>query len=225
MDGDEGGTCALPKKVQVPPCPKSLTGIEKIFHLCEKSQWDEAVEERAAYFPPTFHKDGKFTRASVFKEGLIDIANHFYKSIEGEWICLELNLKLLLDMGIVILPQEEVNIAEDGKEEKDDSAAPVQCFQIYSGITTVVPGLVTNIYPLNRSPCGTFKSLGDPSSFKARRHPTVKESSPKKVEKPMESTKVPGVGKVPAPKQEPPTEAKKSKSGGLGKMFGMKSKK
>merc|ERR1712137_1290875 len=86
MDGD-GGTCAMPpKKVQVPPCPKTLTGVEVIYHMCEKPQWDEAVEERGAYFPPTFHKDGKFTRASVFKEGLIDTANHFYKDSPGDWI-------------------------------------------------------------------------------------------------------------------------------------------
>lgn len=235
FDGEEGGACSLPKKVQVPPCPKSLTGIEMIYHMCEKRDWDEAVEERGAYFPPTFHKDGKFTRASVFKEGLVDVANHFYKSIEGEWICLELNLKLLLDMGIVILPQEEQNTAEDGKEEKDDSATPVQCFQIYSGISTVVNGLVKNIYPMKRSPCGTFKGLDtcNPISFKARRHPTVKApAQPKKVDKPAQATtKVPGVGSVPAPraksptkKPEPPAEAKKSK-GGLSKMFGIKSSK
>jgi hypothetical protein len=217
LEGMEGESCAMPKKVQVPPCPKSLTGIEVIYHMCEKKDWDEAVKDRGAYFPPTFHKDGKFTRASVFKEGLIDVANHFYKAIEGEWICLELNLKLLLDLGVVILPQEEANEGDDGNEEKkQDSGKPVQCFQIYSGITTVVPGLVLNIYPLNRSPCGTFKSLGDPVPFNAKRHPTV---ASKKVERKAETpTKVPGIGDVP-PAKTKAEEPAKSK-GGFGSMFG-----
>jgi len=232
-----GGTCSLPpKKVQVPPCPRTLTGLETIYHMCERAHWDEAVEERGAYFPPTFHKDGKFTRASVFKEGLIDTANHFYKESPGDWICLELNLKLMLDMGIVIIPQAEENadVDEDGKEEKDDADIPVQCLQVYSGISTVINGLVRKIHTMKRSPCGsgTFLALECPTAFKAKRHPTVpRESTPKTTQ--QDPTRVPGVGSVPAksvgpkkekkkPEQQPAAEPIKKSKSGFGRMFGKK---
>ena len=258
MDGNGGGTCSLPqkpKKVQVPPCPTTLTGIEVIYHMTEKAVWEAAIKEGVAYFPPTFHKDGKFTRASVFKEGLIDVANHFYKDIsQGEWICLELNLKYLLDLGIVVLPQpeEETSKGEDAKEEKDDTPSPVQCFQIYAGIPTMPElRLVKNIYPMKRGGCGTFLALEDPKPYGLKPKPASKNTARDDVEKVRtEVEKLPGIGSVPSRsksgsnKSRPEQSAEKSKkkssnkqpvetpkrSGsfskdGLGKMFGMKSKK
>lgn len=230
----EGGTCALPpKKVQVPPCPTTLTGVEVIYHMTEKTSWEQAVKDRGAYFPPTFHKDGKFTRASVFKEGLIDVANHFYKATspaECDWICLELNLKLLLDMGIVILPQPPDEIpssAEDGKEEKQ-ADAPVQCFQVYAGITTIVPGVVMKVYTVKRGGCGTFLSLEQhPAPYKtlkekerereARKEKERETRKEKAVEAPKTDSpvKVAGIGSI------PPTKTN-SKSKGW---FGASSKK
>lgn len=263
MDGNgNGGTCSLPpKKVQVPPCPTTLTGIETIYHMTEKAVWEAAIREGVAYFPKTFHKDGKFTRASVFKEGLIEVANHFYKDISpGEWICLELNLKYLLDMGIVVLPQPEEESSsskghEDAKEEKNDSPSPVQCFQIYAGIPTMPElKLVKNIYPMKRGGCGTFLTLEDPKPYGLK--PKSKSSSSKprgdnaveKVRADVE--KIPGFGSVPSgsksssskSRSEQPSDKTKKKSSskqhveapkrsgsfskeGLGKMFGMKSKK
>ena len=260
-NGGGGGTCSLPrKKVQVPPCPTTLTGIETIYHMTEKAVWEAAIKEGVAYFPKTFHKDGKFTRASIFKEGLIDVANHFYKDIsQGEWICLELNLKYLLDMGIVVLPQPQEesggNGEEDAKEEKDDSPSPVQCFQIYAGIPTMPElNLVKNIYPMKRGGCGTFLDLEDPKPYGLK--PKSKSSSKPKdrdvdgVEKVRAGVeKIPGLGSVPSgtkssnkSRSEDPSEKTKKKSSskqpvetpkrsgsfskeGLGKMFGMKSKK
>jgi hypothetical protein len=193
-----GGTCALPpKKIQVPPCPTTLTGVEVIYHMTEKSLWEQAVKDRGAYFPPTFHKDGKFTRASVYKEGLMEVANHFYKDsspADCEWICLELNLKLLLDLGIVILPQPPQDetatssVEEDAKEEKqevDDS--PVQCFQVYAGITTIVPGVVMNVYSMKRGGCGTFLSLEHPTPYKTPQEKEREREARKEKEKEREA--------------------------------------
>lgn len=261
FDGAEGGgTCALPrkpKKVQVPPCPTTLTGVEVIYHMTEKAAWEEAIQDKVAYFPPTFHKDGKFTRASVFKEGLIDVANHFYKDTsKEEWICLELNLKYLLDMGVVVLPQpvEEStssdNNGEDAKEEKDDSPSPVQCFQIYAGISTIPElKLVKNIYPMKRGGCGTFLALEDPKPYGLMPKPKSREDNAHKqrVEKLRADTeKIQGLGSVPAAaaktksrpeqsagktnaKPEQPAEIPKRSGsfskGSIGKMFGIKAKK
>ena len=217
---EEGQTCAYTpkKKVQVPPCPETLTGVEVIYHMCQKSLWQKAVQDEAAYFPPSFHKDGKFTRASVHKEGLIDTANQFYKDTEGEWICLEINLKLLLNMGIVVLPQEEAGSETKEGESSDD----VQCLQVYSGITTIVPGLIKKIYPMKRGGCGTFLSLGKPVGFKKQSNV---EKEVEKVTKGL--SEIPGIGKVPAPAKqeqavEQPKTKSKSKGKGIGKMFGLK---
>lgn len=258
MDGN-GASCSLsqkPKKVQVPPCPTTLTGIEVIYHMTEKAVWEAAIKEGVAYFPPTFHKDGKFTRASVFKEGLVDVANHFYKDIsQGDWICLELNLKYLLDLGIVVLPQPEEetsNQEEDAKEEKDDTPSPVQCFQICSGIPTMPElKLVKNIYSMRRGGCGTFLALEDPKPYGLKTSKSKPSSKSRDdVEKVREGVeKIPGLGSVPKggtstskSRSEQPVEKPKKKSSskqpvetpkrsgsfskeGLGKMFGMKTKK
>jgi len=251
LDGPDGGTCEWkPKKVQPPPCPKSLTGIETIYHMCPKSEWEEAVQEKLAYFPSTFHKDGKFTRASVFKEGLVDVANHFYKESSPKdeaWICLEVNLKFLLDLGIVVLPQPPVEEQEQqdaaaaaNKEEKKDEE-PTQCFQVYSGFSTIIPGLIQNIYSIKRGGCGTFLALENPKPYLSKPKKEKQQKQPSTA--PKASSNIPGIGSVPdtttketkpgktsAPtKAEQPTDdkkaVKKTKSGGIGKMFGMGSKK
>ena len=48
--------------------------------MCQTSLYDKAVSDKAAYFPPTFYKDGKFTHATAISADLITTANHFYTS-------------------------------------------------------------------------------------------------------------------------------------------------
>jgi len=236
----DGATCSLsqkPKRAEVPPCPTTLSGVEVIYHMTPRCLWEQAIKEGVAYFPPTFHKDGKFTRASVFKEGLIDVANHFYKETspkEVEWICLELNLKYLLNMGVVVLPQPPDDASGETEEKKEEE--PVQCFQIYAGIATIPSlDLVQKIYPVKRGGCGTFLELGDPQTHgKAK---GTKKSSSRHLERVeqvrAETEKIKGLGSVPAASKSKSTSnttvtPKRSGSfskGGIGKMFGVKSNK
>ncbi|KAG7352737.1 hypothetical protein IV203_008785 [Nitzschia inconspicua] len=95
--------CPLPPSSLPPPPPPDA---QYIYHLCQKAKWDEAVRNNLPYFPPTYMKDGKFTRASVYKEDIVTVANQYYKDTPGKWIVLELDCKLLYSLGIPILAQE-----------------------------------------------------------------------------------------------------------------------
>jgi hypothetical protein len=138
--------CSLP--------PKNLSldtsSLNHIYHLCQRAVFVQAVEEGKPYFPPTFVKDGRFTRASQEKDSLADTANSYYKDIPGEWICLELNAQKILQLGIQILPQ----CAPEGTAEN-----PINCWQIFGGITTAVPGLVISIHKMIRLSDGLFYAV------------------------------------------------------------------
>ena len=60
---------------------------EFIYHLVQKSLWEN---KGATYFPPTYSQDG-FIHCTKKKELLIGIGNQFYKSVEGEFLCLVLD--------------------------------------------------------------------------------------------------------------------------------------
>lgn len=142
--------CPLPPDSAPPPPPPD---VEAIYHLCQKSKWDEAYSKKQPYFPPTFLKDGKFTRATIYKDDVVNAANEYYKDTPGEWICLELNAPLLYGMGIPILAQNA---------PESDPKAPVKCLQVFGGISTTLPGLLRKVYPMKRSSNGTFLYVMDP---------------------------------------------------------------
>ena len=142
--------CALPPDATPPPPPPD---VEAIYHLCQKSKWDEAYFSKQPYFPPTFLTDGKFTRATIYKDDVVNAANEYYKDVPGEWICLELSAPLLYGLGIPILAQ---NAPESTPK------APVRCLQLFGGISTTLPGLLRKVYPMKRSANGTFLYVMDP---------------------------------------------------------------
>jgi hypothetical protein len=115
-------------------------------------------------------KDGKFTRASVYKEDIVGVANIYYKDTPGKWIVLEIDCKLLYSLGIPILAQEA--------PESKLTGQPVKCLQIFGGIATSLP-LIHKIYPVFRkSTTGEFvKLLGPvPSSGAKNESPPTRES-------------------------------------------------
>jgi hypothetical protein len=140
--------CPLPPSSPPPPPPPD---VDYIYHLCQQSKWEEALQSRQPYFPPTYMKDGKFTRASVYKEDIVSVANEYYKTTPGKWIVLEINCKLLYSLGIPILAQEA---------PESTPKQPVKCLQVYGGISTTLPGLINKVYPmLRKNSEGTFVKL------------------------------------------------------------------
>lgn len=122
-----------------------------IYHLCQKELWLQAVRSQQPYFPPTFWSDGRFTRGSCVVGSLVGTANTYYKNIEGEWLVLEMDPKLVHQMGTRIAVHRA---PESSKEE------PIQCLKIHGGIPTAIPGLVTKIYRMQRDDKdGTFLAM------------------------------------------------------------------
>lgn len=144
--GSSGNTaCPLPPNSPPPPPPPD---VDSIYHLCQKSIWEEAVKTGQPYFPPTYMNDGKFTRATVYQEDLVATANEYYKNHTGEWIVLEIDCKLIYGLGIPILAQDA--------PESSPPQQPVKCLQVFGGISTTLPGLVKNVHRMERAPDGTF---------------------------------------------------------------------
>jgi hypothetical protein len=108
-------------------------------------------------------KDGKFTRASVYKEDIVSVANEYYKATPGKWIVLELNCKILYSLGIPILAKEA---------PESTPKQPVKCLQIFGGISTTLPGLINRVYPvLRKNTEGTFVKLLDPTTKTLQQSP------------------------------------------------------
>ena len=130
--------------------------VRKVYHMCQKTLWEETVSSQTAYFPPTFHKDGNFTHATAVPERLISTANHFYKSSEGEWICVELDRNELLKLGIVTIFEAAKPVGEtETNADWESWVFP----HIFGGIPTHVNGVVTRILPMKRGNDGEFLSI------------------------------------------------------------------
>ena len=65
-------------------------GVQRpIFHMCIATVFDESTEGNKMYYPPTYSADG-FIHATAEPQFLIEVANHFYKTSVGDWICIKL---------------------------------------------------------------------------------------------------------------------------------------
>mmetsp|Transcript_41686 Transcript_41686/g.99991 ORF Transcript_41686/g.99991 Transcript_41686/m.99991 type:complete len:261 (-) Transcript_41686:135-917(-) len=161
--------CLLPNDASPPPPPPD---VDYIYHLCQKANWDEAKSKKLPYFPPTFMADGKFTRASVELDDIVDVANEYYKSSDGDWIVLELDCKVLYYvLGIPTLAQRAPESTKD---------QPVKCLQIFGGISTLNDDLVSNIFPVKRSSKdGTFLKVLEPISFDSSNNSNNQEQEQK----------------------------------------------
>ena len=91
--GDAKGDCDSDAKASSPaacPLPTNPDGTisskppappedhTHVYHLCRKQDWEAAKESQSPYFPRTFLKDGKFTRASLYLDDIADVANEYY---------------------------------------------------------------------------------------------------------------------------------------------------
>ncbi|KAG7359814.1 mannose-6-phosphate isomerase [Nitzschia inconspicua] len=162
---EEEGVSETSKKLRdlhsngaVPPCSSSsvVNDVDRLFHMCQKASWEAAVASGEAYFPPTFEADGGFTHATAVAERLIETANHFYTSSQGDWICLELSKEALKKVGIITRFEEAKPVGGTATGTQWSSWV---CPHVFGGIPTQLSGIVTNIYPMKRDSEGTFLSI------------------------------------------------------------------
>lgn len=133
---------------------------DTLYHMCNKSLWEEAVSSEKAYYPPTFVADGYFTHATAVPERLLVTANHFYTSSVGDWICVQLSACALRDKCGIVTKFEEPKPVGDSDVSNDWTQSQWVCPHIFGGIPVTVDGIVTAIYPIKRDVTdGTFLSI------------------------------------------------------------------
>jgi uncharacterized protein (DUF952 family)/mannose-6-phosphate isomerase-like protein (cupin superfamily) len=147
-NGTAAGSCSA--------ADASTDEIEKLYHMCQKSLWEAAVVSKSAYFPPTFDVDGYFTHATAVPARLLDTANHFYTSTQGDWICLELSNSALKTVGVVTRFEEPKPVGETSVDQEWNEW---RCPHIFGGIPCQVPGVVTGTFVMKRDADGKFLSI------------------------------------------------------------------
>lgn len=131
------------------PPPLDETSIS-IYHMTRKSEWEQAKSEGKPYYASTYKEAGNITRASVDSEALLKIANIAYKKVPGDWVCIAMDRKALVDQGV------------DTRVEPCDEKGGVgeSCRQIHGGIPTNNEKVVTGVFLMTRlRDDGTFISI------------------------------------------------------------------
>jgi len=130
-----------------------------LYHMCQKSLWETAVDSGSAYFPPTFEVDGGFTHATAVPKRLITTANHFYTSTKGDWICLQLSRSALEKIGIRTKDEEALPVGSTSVSGEWTESKWV-CPHIYGGLPTLSSlNVLTKTYDMIRNEEGKFLGI------------------------------------------------------------------
>jgi len=135
---------------------KSENAEDIVYHMCQKTLWEQAVTSQTAYFPPTFKEDGCFTHATAVPLRLIGTANHFYTGTKGEWICIKLSRTALEKVGIVTKDEGSLPVGKTDVLDEWEKSEWI-CPHIYGGIPTLVSlGVLIQTYEMTRDEDGKF---------------------------------------------------------------------
>lgn len=107
------------------------------------------------YHPATYEQDG-FTHGTAEKARLLEVANHFYRSVGGDWVCLVMTEESLKATGVEV-KYERAAAVGDTKAEFNGSDA-VLFPHIFGGIH---PSAVVDTLPVLRAPSGEFLAIGE----------------------------------------------------------------
>ena len=144
---------------------------ELIYHMCQSSLFNEAMKEQRDYFPPTYAQDG-FIHATAHPSLLIEVANHFYQETigkalllllthsymerVGDWICLEIDPRLLRKGPQSVVYEAAAPVGDKESFHHSDDASAQKFPHIYSGIN---PESVVRTFPIIRSGDGSFVAI------------------------------------------------------------------
>ncbi|MEL7025012.1 MAG: DUF952 domain-containing protein [Pseudomonadota bacterium] len=124
-----------------------------LFHLVQADLWRATIESDTTYFPPTYKQDG-FTHATANPELLLNVANHFYTDIPGDWLCLRMTVESLEAEGTKVVFERTAPV---GDKSADFDGTNDELFpHIYGGIH---PSTVLEVHDVVRSEDGTFVSV------------------------------------------------------------------
>lgn len=145
-----GLLCIANSQAEVPLNP---TGFPYVFHMVQAKLWDETVASGGVYYPPTYEADG-FTHGTSNPEKLMNVANHFYQDVEGNWYCLRMTVESLAATGVTTRFE---GTAPVGDIPPDFEGATDELFpHILGGIS---PDAVLEVHAIERSEDGAFLSV------------------------------------------------------------------
>ncbi|KGE04939.1 DUF952 domain-containing protein [Pseudohaliea rubra] len=124
-----------------------------VYHLVQARLWEPVVENNGTYYPPTYEADG-FTHATANPAALMNVANHFYKGVDGTWYCLRMTEESLEATGVKTIWEgtAPVGAIEPEFEGSDDELFP----HILGGIK---PAAVLEVIPVERAANGSFLAV------------------------------------------------------------------
>jgi len=124
-----------------------------VFHLVQAALWDTAVEAGTVYYPPTYQVDG-FTHGTSNPAKLLNVANHFYPEVEGDWYCLRMTVDSLAKTGVTTIFE---GTAPVGDIQPDFDGADDELFpHIMGGIS---PAAVLEVHEVVRTADGAYVSI------------------------------------------------------------------
>jgi len=124
-----------------------------LFHLVQADLWRSAVDGNQKYFPPTYQQDG-FTHATANPDLLLNVANHFYPEVPGDWLCLRMTVASLQESGVKVVFEGTAPVGDKPAnfEGTDEELFP----HILGGIH---PSSVLEVHAVSRAPNGTFLAV------------------------------------------------------------------
>lgn len=124
-----------------------------LFHLIQADLWRSAKTSGTVYYPPTYQQDG-FTHATANPDLLLNVANHFYTDVPGEWLCLKMTVASLKASGIEVVFE---GTAPVGDKQPEFSGSEDELFpHILGGIP---PGAVLDVLQVDRTDDGRFTMI------------------------------------------------------------------
>lgn len=121
-----------------------------VYHLVQESLWQAAVAGNKAYYPPTYEQDG-FTHATANPALLMNVANHFYLDVPGDWKCLKMSVDSLAAAGVEVVFE---GTAPVGDKQPEFDGSDAELFpHILGGIP---PAAVLELLTVERSADGRF---------------------------------------------------------------------
>jgi len=124
-----------------------------VFHLVQATLWDQNIASDGIYYPPTYEVDG-FTHGTSNPQKLLNVANHFYPDVQGDWYCLRMTVESLKTSGVETVYE---GTAPVGDIQPDFEGAGDELFpHIHGGLKAFA---VLEAHKVNRADDGAFLSI------------------------------------------------------------------
>lgn len=123
-----------------------------LYHCAQRGLWEAAKASNEVYYPPTFKADGNFTHATADGSRLVEVLNHFYKAVPGDWVCLKMTRDSLASAGIDVTFEATAPVGDTPAIDMGDQLFP----HLQGGVP---PASVLAEFPVRRGSGGAFVDI------------------------------------------------------------------